>query len=342
MRTFTSVLVVLGMSGTYLQASTLESAEVTQAINQVVLAETGKAVRPASVGDTLRGASLLETGQKSRAEVVFNDQSIARLGANSRFSFSKGTRNLELNQGVILMQVPKGAGGATVKTAAVTAAITGTTIAIEYTLASNGLPGVIKIFVLEGTLRAYLKAVPGESLLLESGQVIVLDPEATRLPDAHTFEIERFIKTSGLLSDQFEAIPSLDLILENIALQNADLASGRLLISNFTLHAALPSGIQNATSQNQNTALRTIASEAVAAPPQPAARPIAAPPKPPTPATVPVPPVRPPKPPVPVPPAPPIPPEPPTPPIPPAPPKPPPTPPPTPQPTPPDDYNRYG
>ena len=85
-------------------------------------------------------------------------------GANSVFPFFRGTLELELNQGVIFMQVPKNAGGATIQTAAVTAAITGTTIAIEYSKSKGKSHGAVKIQVLEGTLRVYLKSRPGESM----------------------------------------------------------------------------------------------------------------------------------------------------------------------------------
>lgn len=232
------------------RAATLESAEVTAAINSVSLID-GSASRPASVGDVLRGSSALETGSKSRAELTFNDRTIARLGASSVFSFSRGTRDLELNRGVILMQVPKAAGGATIQTAAVTAAITGTTIAIEYSPADGSFPGSIKIFVLEGTLRAFLKALPGESLLLEPGQMIALTPDASRLPDAQVFDLKRFTETAGLLGDQFGELPSLDLIFENIVLQDAEKRNGRLLISNFTLHNKMPSVLPFVQQNNQ-------------------------------------------------------------------------------------------
>ncbi len=263
----------------------LESAKVTAAINQVVLADAG-ATRPATVGDTLRGQSTLETGTKSRAELVFNDQSIARLGANSQFSFARGTRDLELSQGVILMQVPKGAGGATIKTAAVTAAITGTTIAIEFTPGKNGAPGTIKIFVLEGTLRAYIKAVPGESILLEPGQMIAFQTDDNRLPDVDTFDLGRFVETSGLLSDQFDPLPSLDIILEMIALQNADKVDGKLLISNYTLHDQTPGGIGDFRSSFQNISLRNLANQG----PKPPVVQAPAPPPPPPPPPPPTPP----------------------------------------------------
>jgi len=196
------ILATLAISAST-HAATLQSAKVTAAINKVLFADNGS-TRPAEVGDTLTGKSILETGSKSRAELVFNDQSIARLGANSQFSFSKGTRDLELSQGVILMQVPKGAGGATIKTAAVTAAITGTTIAIEYTPGVDGRPGTIKIFVLEGTLRCYMKSVPGESSLLGPGEMIAFQEDDSRLPNVNTFDIRRFAVDADLTRERFQ------------------------------------------------------------------------------------------------------------------------------------------
>ncbi len=278
------LLAILTLTG-HSQAAVLESAQVTAAINKVVLADAGS-TRPASIGDTLRGHSTLETGAKSRAELIFNDKSIARLGANSQFSFARGTRDLELSQGVILMQVPKGAGGATIKTAAVTAAITGTTIAIEFTPGKDGGPGTIKIFVLEGTLRAYIKSVPGESILLEPGQMIAFQTDDDRLPDVDTFDLGRFVETSGLLSDQFDPLPSLDIILEMIALQNADKVDGKLLVSNYTLHDQIPGGVANFRSTVQNITLRNLANPKPQPPP-----PVRAPaPRPPQPAPPPPPP----------------------------------------------------
>jgi len=285
------LLAILTLTGS-LHAAVLESAQVTAAINNVLLADASSS-RPASIGDTLRGQSTLETGTKSRAELVFNDKSIARLGASSQFSFARGTRDLELSQGVILMQVPKGAGGATIKTAAVTAAITGTTIAIEFTPGKDGGPGTIKIFVLEGTLRAYIKAVPGESILLEPGQMIAFQTDDNRLPDVDTFDLGRFVETSGLLSDQFDPLPSLAIIQEMIALQNADKVAGKLLISNYTLHDQIPGGVANFRSTVQNVTLRNLANP----PPQPPVVQAPPPPRPPPPPSTPPPPLPPPPPP---------------------------------------------
>jgi cyclopropane fatty-acyl-phospholipid synthase-like methyltransferase len=65
--------------------------------------------------------------------LLFRDQTLTRLGADTFFSFTQGTRDLTLERGTLLLQVPKGRGGARIRTAAVTASITGTTILLEHT-----------------------------------------------------------------------------------------------------------------------------------------------------------------------------------------------------------------
>src|ERR1041384_5268365 len=80
--------------------------------------------------------------------LLFQDNTLTRIGAETFFSFKTGTRDLTLEKGSMLLQVPKGLGGAKIHTAAVTAAITGTTIMMEY------IPRrYIKVLVLEGSLR---------------------------------------------------------------------------------------------------------------------------------------------------------------------------------------------
>ena len=105
----------------------LKEAKVTQVVQDVKLLPQQAAPRPAAVNDPVREGTAVRTGTQSRSELTFNDLTITRLGANTIFSFNEGTRTMNLSGGAILFQVPKGSGGATIKTAAVTAAITGTT-----------------------------------------------------------------------------------------------------------------------------------------------------------------------------------------------------------------------
>ena len=120
------------LCGTGLSATVLKKAEVTAMINEVKLLEPGSGERGAKIKDVVEGKTGVKTGIKSRAELLFQDKTLTRLGANTLFSFSEGTRDLELENGTMLLQCPKGVGGAKIRTAAVTAAITGTTILLEY------------------------------------------------------------------------------------------------------------------------------------------------------------------------------------------------------------------
>ena len=118
--------------GTSASAAVLKKAELTAVINEVKLLEPNSGERGARVKDVVEGKTGVKTGIKSRAELLFQDRTLTRLGANTIFSFSEGTRDLELENGTMLLQCPKGVGGAKIRTAAVTAAITGTTILLEY------------------------------------------------------------------------------------------------------------------------------------------------------------------------------------------------------------------
>lgn len=114
-----------------LHAALLKEAKVTRIVNDVDLIESGDLRRDARTNDIMRDDMVLATGHKSRAELRFTDDTLARIGANSFFTFTEGTRNMELGKGTMLLKVPKGAGGAKVSTQSVTAAITGTTVLLE-------------------------------------------------------------------------------------------------------------------------------------------------------------------------------------------------------------------
>lgn len=195
-----------------LNAGTLKRAEITKIVNEVAIIKPGATERPAAVADVVQGELGVRTGQKSRAELLFPDDTLTRLGANTIFNFEQGTRDMDLTQGTMLLQVPKSAGGATIRTAAVTAAITGTTILIEHT-PSRSVPkflarkqrrdakphGYIKVMVLEGTLKLTLTKKLGESMLVEAGQLVMFPDDTDSLPEAVDFDIETVVETAKLL-----------------------------------------------------------------------------------------------------------------------------------------------
>jgi FecR protein len=133
-------------------ATPLNKATVTKVENIVNYGEVKEghtAKRPAVAEDVVRPNNFLLTETESRAELKYEDGSVVRIGQNTVFSFDAATRTLSLDKGTLIFYIPKGAGGGTVKTPSLTAAITGTVgkvsdnmIAIlvgEVTLVPSGL-----------------------------------------------------------------------------------------------------------------------------------------------------------------------------------------------------------
>src|SRR5437016_4140543 len=115
--TVASAFTCLIAVATSANATQFKEARVTQVVNDVKLLLQQAAPRPAAVSDLVRTGTAVRTGSESRSELTFADLTITRLGANTIFSFNPGTREMNLIDGAILFQVPKGRGGATIKTA---------------------------------------------------------------------------------------------------------------------------------------------------------------------------------------------------------------------------------
>ena len=153
------------LRGGTLAAAPLQRANVTKIINDVQVFDPAAGPHRATLNELIVDDLGLRTGIKSRSELVFEDQTLTRLGPESYFSFKPGTRDMMLERGTMLLQVPKGLGGATIRTSAITASITGTTILLEY------LPEkYVKVLVLEGSLRLSINGVFGSALLLHPGK----------------------------------------------------------------------------------------------------------------------------------------------------------------------------
>ena len=105
------------------------SATVTQVENRVAYGDRRgdrSQTRPAAVSDVVRASNFLRSESNSRAELQYPDGTVVRIGQNTVFTFDADSRTLSLEKGSLLFHIPKGAGGGTIKTASLTAAITGT------------------------------------------------------------------------------------------------------------------------------------------------------------------------------------------------------------------------
>src|SRR6266404_1965571 len=187
-------------------AAPLKEAKVTQVIEDVRLLESNASPRAASVNDNVREGAAVRTGTQSRAELTFTDQTLTRLGADTVFKFGAEPRRVDLDKGAVLLYVPKNAGGAKIRTGAVTAAITGTTVTVEY---DRRPPGVLKYTVLEGSMCISLN---GESVPIFAGQQLIFSPDATSLPQPTSVDLTRLLETSPLTTGFQRPLASSGLI----------------------------------------------------------------------------------------------------------------------------------
>src|SRR5256886_7515129 len=212
-------------------AGPLSSAEVTKIINRVSVIDPAKGGHPAVMREVIKDDLGLRTGARSRSELLFQDNTLTRIGAETFFSFKTGTRDLTLEKGSMLLQVPKGLGGATIHTAAVTAAITGTTIMMEYS------PGqYLKVLVLEGSLRLSRNGSFGDSLVLHAGKMVIMRPDEKKIPDPIDIDLAEVVRTSTLVNfPDGKVLPSMSLIQAAITDQAKAVAKGTLVPTNLVM-----------------------------------------------------------------------------------------------------------
>jgi len=231
---FTWTIAIANSAG----AAQLQEARVTQVVNDVKLLLEQGAPRPAAVSDLIRRGNAVRTGTQSRSELTFSDLTITRLGANTIFSFKEGTREMNLIDGAILFQVPKGSGGATIRTVGVTAAITGTTGIGEFHPATTSRPQPFsKWLCLEGTFHLYLPN--GQSLELGPGKLVTTNGKS--FSKVMTFDIAKLVSTSLFFA---KPLASMDLIM--LESQN-QLASS--LLASTTTNPLDPTTIVNVINQ---------------------------------------------------------------------------------------------
>ena len=188
------------------KAADLKEARVTQIVQDVRLLESNASPRPASVNDSVRQGTAVRTGTESRAELTFTDQTLTRLGANTVFNFGAEARTVDLSSGAVLIYVPKNAGGAKIRAGAATAAVTGTTVTVEY---DPRPPGAIKYTVLEGSMCIRLN---GQAVPIFAGQQLIFSPNATSLPEPASVDLKRLLETSQLTAGSTRPLPSAGLI----------------------------------------------------------------------------------------------------------------------------------
>jgi hypothetical protein len=208
-------------------------------VNDVRVVDPVQGAHPAARDELIPARCAISTGLQSRAELLFPERTLTRLGAETTLRFSGGARDLLLERGTVLLQVPAFHGGALIRTGSLTAAVSGATILIELLPARS-----LKIVVLEGDLRLSVNEFLGDSMVLTPGKMLITSPKVRRLPDPVDVDLRTLTKTSSLIdpvafqgSSAVSAVllPSMPLIARTIERQARLIKSRTLLPTNLVI-----------------------------------------------------------------------------------------------------------
>lgn len=206
----------------------LTRANVESLHRQVEILPRGRAARPARLSDRLGIGDALRTSTGARAELRFNDGSLARIGERATFRFVPNTRNFRLSNGTVLFLVPPGRGSTTIQTPSAVTGIQGTALIVRHVPFAQGNtsvsmidrlskeqvsdssandsevsdgswneehPGRTIVMVLTDS-QVQVTAANGTRTTLEAGQMAVIEPDSINVVG---FDLPLFYSTSPLL-----------------------------------------------------------------------------------------------------------------------------------------------
>jgi hypothetical protein len=82
------------------RAVDFKQSKLTQVVNDVqIISAADQSKKAAAVNDIFTMPDILRTGAASRAELVADDQTVTRVGANTIFSFDPASRTIDLQAG---------------------------------------------------------------------------------------------------------------------------------------------------------------------------------------------------------------------------------------------------
>ncbi len=202
-------------------AANLERSTITEMVKDVmILNPVTKEQRPAHLHEVFTAPNVLRTGPDSRAEMVSEDQTVTRVGANTLFSFEPGKREINLQRGSVLFNSPSGKGGGTIKTAAATAAVLGTTLIVTTTPA-----GGFKVLLVEGHGEVKTK---GKKRRLGPGQMTFVLPGQVLGP-VYNYQLSQQVGTSKLVAGFKGALPSKEKIARAVETQQRQIDKGEMV-----------------------------------------------------------------------------------------------------------------
>lgn len=217
-----SVLVCLAVWGTdaVCHAGDFKTSRVTQVVNDVrIISAARQSEKAAVTNDLFAMPDVLQTGTASRAELVSQDDTVTRVGANTIFSFDPANRTVNLKQGSLLFHSPHGQGGGSIRTGSATASVLGSTLIVTTTS-----KGGFKVLALEDD--AVVRLPNGRKLKLHPGQMTFVLPGGDELSPIITFRLDSLTQGSLLLKGFALPLTSWSLIQTEIDKQTKLIKAG--------------------------------------------------------------------------------------------------------------------
>lgn len=232
----------------------LSQAKLLQKINVVTLAPnlTDEA-HPAAQGAVIQADNVVRTGTNSRAALEFSDLTVARLGANSIFSWDAKARTLEVKQGAVLFSKPANSGTMNVRSGAVSGAVTGSTGFISTVpikgrrkagqTPSNGNGTSTVVGMLEGKMQGGTRWTDNagrqhtKPFSLGPGDILMARPDI--IPRQAQFDLPRFVRSSPLIKGFNQPLRNKAAVNKAVASYKAD-EDGGFVSSPFNLPGSIP------------------------------------------------------------------------------------------------------
>ncbi|MEO1180982.1 MAG: FecR domain-containing protein [Cyanobacteria bacterium J06636_28] len=196
---------LLGTPSGAIAQTSLTWAKVESLRNRVHLIPNGNNARLARVSDVMSIGDALRTAASARAELRFNDGSLARVGEQATFRFTPDTRNFQLSNGTVLLLIPPGRGRTTIQTPNAVTGIQGSALFVRVRclaeLTAEGYCSSPVTFVgaltnnPAGAMVAYNES-GSQQQPIHAGEMVII--EDGNISQRLEFDLRTFYETSGL------------------------------------------------------------------------------------------------------------------------------------------------
>jgi hypothetical protein len=172
-------------------------ASIRASHNQVALVSARGQARSAASPASFNPEDTLTTGAQARAEVLFNEGSLLRIGEQTSLNFWPDHRLLRLSQGTAAVFVPPGQGRTVVETPTTRIGLNSNGVVVRY-VPSRGLTLVMALAnPLTGPV-SVSTAISGQDLALYAGQMALIGTSDIQIVE---FDLREFYQSSPLMAD---------------------------------------------------------------------------------------------------------------------------------------------